>query len=186
MRNRYIHKRALFLRHSRPTGYDPQWCDHCQRLHRKWIDTVTWTDYALGKFEIPYWHWSCPSCGEIDVRQDLQKLVREKTRKVMNRLLLEKYPPEKNEYLTLQEIEELENACARKSPQDMEFEFSEDDIDFRVLHLEKDGKKLYLKKSYDLLRENRRKNTIRMSRPPHRIKSFATGHFPLWNDPGNP
>lgn len=102
---------------------------------------------CVGEYTIKRYYWSCPKCGGYlyDLRMwDLdEKMFQERAQELLPKIC----PPETNEYITAEQIDELElqNPWGRKCP------WRRGDI--FIFHYMKDGKTLYLKESYDLYRQ---------------------------------
>lgn len=101
-------------------------------------------DPYIGEIKIEYPYCECPVCGTGLASSHLMGLIEDEKIRMVEKLLPAKYPLESNEYLTLEQIEEMEGKM-------------EDENDLHSLNLFCynsifNGKRLYLKESYKRMR----------------------------------
>ena len=117
-------------------------CDECgAEMVIKDREMIVEEDF-LGTFVLRGYHPVCPNgCEEFYTN----KMSRDERNMIKSRaqdLLLKNYPPEKYEYIGINEMAELENVSIA--------ELLKRDLYFPVFYIVRNHERLYLRKSYDL------------------------------------
>lgn len=119
-----------------------QYCDDCgAKMIVKDCDMIVEEEF-LGKFTLHGYHPVCPNgCEELyttRMANDERRMIEAR----IQHFLLKNYPPEKYEYIGINEMAELENVSIT--------ELLERDLYLPVFYIVRNHERLYLRKSYDL------------------------------------
>ena len=133
-----LEKQAALLEFSHMTQY----CDECGAKMIVKDREMTVQEEFLGTFTLHGYHPVCPNgCEELytsKMSNDERRMIEAR----IQELLLKNYPPEKYEYIGINEMTELENISVS--------ELLERDLYLPVFYIVRNHKRLYLRKSYDL------------------------------------
>ena len=106
-------------------------------------------DKYLGDFVVPGTHQECPRCGLVRFQGDMYNVLFKMKEKRIKELLLKNYPPETNEYISEDEMCHLENC-------NLEDLLKNPYFNRWVYHLDLNGSRSYLKRSYELYKQTNR------------------------------
>ena len=106
-------------------------------------------DRYLGDFAVPGTHPECPRCGLARFPLGMYDVLFGMKEKRIRELLLKNYPPETNEYISEKEMCRLENCDPEELLQNTCF-------NRWIYHLDLNGSRSYLKRSYEIYKRTNR------------------------------
>lgn len=120
-----------------------EYCDECGAKYVVKDREMTVTEEFFGTFTLRGFHPVCPNGCEDVYTSKLSGDERRIKKSRMREMLLKNYPPEKYEYFDINTLSELEK---KSIPELLE----RDEFYFPIFFIDRDHKRLYLKKSYEL------------------------------------
>ena len=123
-----------------------QHCDECGAKYVVKDREMTVTEEFFGTFTLRGFHPVCPNGCEDVYTSKLARDERCIKKARIQEMLLKNYPPEKCEYFDINTLAELEK---KSIPELLE----RDEFYFPIFFLDRDRKRLYLKKSYELYKK---------------------------------
>ncbi len=123
-----------------------EYCDKCgsKTMMKK---EYSYTHPLLGMIKILCYHEECPICGLTGWDYDMLGEKYFEEHKQRRKLLLQNYNPTANEYFSLKQMALLESRTENEILSDSAFNIF-------VYHLNLNGTRIYLKKSYEMFRKS--------------------------------
>lgn len=123
-----------------------EYCDECGAKYVVKDCEMTVTEEFFGTFTLRGFHPVCPNGCEDIYTSKLSKDEKRIMKSRMQEMLLKNYPPEKYEYFDIDTLAELEK---KSIPELLE----RDEFYFPIFFIDKNHKRLYLKKSYEIYKK---------------------------------